>query len=448
MIVSELFENVLLERRPDVVSELRKYASDPNVYITFVDIPKVGLNPKTTYNTPLGIYAYPVQAYWHQIEHGSVPFAADRPFVYVLEALGKILDLAHYSAGEFEADKEMLHGLYGSIILPKFSRAYDEDRDDEFWDAFIEKSISTARTLDTITNPYAFAIWHVTMVVAGQLGGSLPAAWNKVFRALGYSGVADKTGQGIIHPNEPTQAVFFSKQSVRVAEMLHNVRRQSAETFGDYPVMVDSVEDLSRILFYGDDEGGDNEQGKFLMKEWPELLKTGKSAHFAAKNTHDFFESFYSSDELYGGVRDGLSGFFTHIRLSVGAVTHLFEIAKIHEEAWSVIAEHLPEFIKEAYLTRADIALLTEPTTLKALAELGVTDIGESIVKWALRPVRQNGQTRRERKAQLSWKKARPMTVHDVLSKIGPNAKNVLKLVSPDQIQTMIDTAYHDNIPF
>jgi hypothetical protein len=47
--------------------------------------------------------------------------------------------------------------------------------------------------------------------------------WGKVFQLLGYCGVIDSKGEGIIHINEPTQAVFFSMSGIRVLELVNNI---------------------------------------------------------------------------------------------------------------------------------------------------------------------------------------------------------------------------------
>ena len=50
-----------------------------------------------------------------------------------------------------------------------------------------------------------------------------PIQWSALMRkTLGYDGVVDH-GYGIIHPNEPTQAVFFSKNKIRQLELIDNI---------------------------------------------------------------------------------------------------------------------------------------------------------------------------------------------------------------------------------
>ena len=43
------------EALTDIVDALRPYADQDDVFVSFSDIPKLGINPRTEYNTPAGI---------------------------------------------------------------------------------------------------------------------------------------------------------------------------------------------------------------------------------------------------------------------------------------------------------------------------------------------------------------------------------------------------------
>ena len=76
-----------LPREP-VSDRLAKYRGRADVFVSFRDpvggAPKIGINPKSTFNTPNGIYAYPID---YAIQHGQmrVPYGQSRPLVYVLQ---------------------------------------------------------------------------------------------------------------------------------------------------------------------------------------------------------------------------------------------------------------------------------------------------------------------------------------------------------------------------
>ena len=57
---------------------------DPNVLMHFSSYSDVfGINPKSTYLTPLGIYGYPIAYYsLEDIKKLNLPFATDRPYVW------------------------------------------------------------------------------------------------------------------------------------------------------------------------------------------------------------------------------------------------------------------------------------------------------------------------------------------------------------------------------
>ncbi|RLA60039.1 MAG: hypothetical protein DRQ78_09880, partial [Epsilonproteobacteria bacterium] len=46
--------------------------------------------------------------------------------------------------------------------------------------------------------------------------------WNNILRRLGYNGFVDRSGSGLIHSNEPTQAVFLSTRAFTVVDMIEN----------------------------------------------------------------------------------------------------------------------------------------------------------------------------------------------------------------------------------
>ena len=61
-------------------------SNDPdNLYISFTDIEKIGVNPLSEYDTPLGIYCYPIKASFRYYKVDStksllsLPFASDKP---------------------------------------------------------------------------------------------------------------------------------------------------------------------------------------------------------------------------------------------------------------------------------------------------------------------------------------------------------------------------------
>lgn len=213
MFVSDLFE--ARPHRLGLMDKLAMFANDPEVYVTFTQILKVGINPISEWDDPVGIYAYPVQ----QIMQGKtaaqqgpnmgklIPFAAERPFAYIVAATGNMLELQRYSEADLDRDLE--------IIKNKF-RADLGDIDDELISGWLH-----------IWRAHAgLAFWRVSQRLANHAERNTPSRsarmiWHKMIRACGYDGVVDR-GEGIIHPGEPAQAVILHTGALRVLEAVPN----------------------------------------------------------------------------------------------------------------------------------------------------------------------------------------------------------------------------------
>lgn len=77
------------------VSFLEKFRGSDDVFVTFHEVPKFGLNPRNKYNTPTGIYSYPVDYVISSWDAGSsefrVPFAGKSNFLTVFRHVKNIL---------------------------------------------------------------------------------------------------------------------------------------------------------------------------------------------------------------------------------------------------------------------------------------------------------------------------------------------------------------------
>lgn len=74
-------ENLAVRYRPFGLSE---FVSDPlkGLWFSMTEINKLGINPKSVYNTPLGIYSYPFsEQYKALLKTGKLPFATDKKYI-------------------------------------------------------------------------------------------------------------------------------------------------------------------------------------------------------------------------------------------------------------------------------------------------------------------------------------------------------------------------------
>jgi hypothetical protein len=212
--------------------QLLKYKDNPNVYISMTTVPKLGLNPLSKWDTPLGIYCYPLQAVWDVYKFDmyksldKLPFVGTAPYIQVLEwnGKGKLLDVAGYNETDLKNDIRQLWNIYDDYpdtISIAIEEARAEHKDNIPAKVFfkiclslsgrekgsVEKEVWDSRTKKTVK--------EVTFSKGGR-------KWNSLLRKLGYAGFSDKTGEGVIHPNEPIQAFFVSMEYVNQLEQIEN----------------------------------------------------------------------------------------------------------------------------------------------------------------------------------------------------------------------------------
>lgn len=173
-------------------------------YITFVAVDKVGINPQTPYETPMGVYTYPLK---FVLEEEHVPFRGDNSSNKI-----KILKRVSEDGLTINAtDKE----LEACVKLMTEKYKIPQEDVDKF------KYVSAKRVSNF------GRIWNITRKCADRINKEnnsgkalIPKSislWTKLFLELGYD-YAEDDGKGIIHPAESTQAVFFTPKSYKVVD--------------------------------------------------------------------------------------------------------------------------------------------------------------------------------------------------------------------------------------
>jgi hypothetical protein len=208
--------------------QLEKYKDDPDIYVSFRDIKKIGINPQSRYNTPMGIYSYPLSLIWKDFDHLNkkieVPHAMSENFIFIFEPRNKSkgLFLTKYNENDFKIDVEKL----------KKSQLIDNER--------LESLLLLADKLAKVKT-WGGKIWFIThslvlknksieKIISDQKSGDFQTEsqsniilWNKLlYKTLGYDYIIDDAGEEIIHHNEPTQAVFFSSSIINVIDIIEN----------------------------------------------------------------------------------------------------------------------------------------------------------------------------------------------------------------------------------
>jgi hypothetical protein len=162
--------------------------------VTMTKIPKVGINPRSEYYTPIGVYFYPAKYYLNTV---TLPFQHEAPFINIIRIDTKeehIVFLDNVTNDVVEAAAKILFkDNYKSILR----------------DAKDDARVQTSG-----------GIWWFLSFFAAD---DNPRRWTSVLRnTLGVKVVIDNAGDGIIHVNEPTQGVILDSTVAKVVRRFEN----------------------------------------------------------------------------------------------------------------------------------------------------------------------------------------------------------------------------------
>ena len=122
-----------------------------------------------------------------------------------------------------------------NILVDEFDKGFpvDEQTARDWFDRDIDRWMEEA----SHKTPAGY-FWNITRnlgeLFALMLGGKAPVIWTGIMRSLGYEGFTDRSGIGLIHGNEPCQAVFFSLKAIKLVEILPNVRKSKRGDWKDW----------------------------------------------------------------------------------------------------------------------------------------------------------------------------------------------------------------------
>lgn len=191
--------NTKLSRDEQLRHIVEQYGTG-DIYATFTQINKFGINVKSLYNTPTGIYAYPID---YIISKGAknVPFAGKSPYIQIFknntplentwilsdklnsEITERIINVLEIETGQpcptFKNNKSIWEYIY-KFIMGKNFKSYDDWADNDNYHIDVNNR-----------KPSEYA----------------PKARKVLLNAEIYA-IIDN-GKGIIYPDEPTQGLFL-----------------------------------------------------------------------------------------------------------------------------------------------------------------------------------------------------------------------------------------------
>lgn len=260
---------------------------DRQFYLHMSNLPEVSINYKSTYNTPIGVFSYPLtKQIAHKYLNATLPYKQEAPYVYVLKSsqsanilyTHKGITLSDY----YDKYVPEIHTWFWERteerVKKEVARLKDSDDrrfylneltgtrekwdiDDVYFSTFygiakhavetykyggnrigllhdIRRAIDVDQGINLLINDilrvgretakrddWLTILWNSTRLVSGQN----PRLWTKLLVDIGVDIVVDDKHKGLIHPSEKTQAVFLNPISFKVVESWRNFYKDRVE---------------------------------------------------------------------------------------------------------------------------------------------------------------------------------------------------------------------------
>lgn len=183
-------------------------------------INKIGINPQSQYNTPIGIYSYPLtQEYYEKLVKNKLPFAGNQRYINLFSISDSVNNLSYYD--NLSSDYKKLSQIYNNI---------EEVAKNAFDTAYKRNDVSK--------------FWNLTRILSKNA-----IKWNALLRNLGYTNFYDP-GDGVIHINEPTQFVVLDPRIIIPIESFENPFNENDKIYNlSIPFSANlKEEDFNKIL--------------------------------------------------------------------------------------------------------------------------------------------------------------------------------------------------------
>lgn len=246
-------------KKYDASDLINKY-NHPGYYLSLTELDKIGINPKSKYDTPLGIYAYNIP---EAIRKYKIDFTdrenediikdherrrqSDEDILFKLPFAfaAKYLNILKIKDESKRLNLNNINKKYYESIIKKLINKVGKEKV-----SFVEDGLEYLMYLycddidksdvDKIKKTYAGRIWNIIRFCSVDNLTLNPKEyrkqkeekenkkynvdslkWNKFLRDLGYD-VVDDLGKGVIHPSEPQQSIFLSIKSFDIVERFDN----------------------------------------------------------------------------------------------------------------------------------------------------------------------------------------------------------------------------------
>lgn len=194
------------------------YAADHNApsFVSMTSLDKLGINPRSPFDTPIGIYAYPIDYVIKLISGGKsldvLPYGGQAKYVNLFTASGNLINIDSLTSDQVDHYYDKLKQIWVKLSGSKSVAPINK---------LIQQSQQRGKPLGSVGGQFWYVTGNMAELITSKQSGTAVVIWSKLFRLLGIDGLIDN-GAGIIRPKEPSQAVFFSSDLISDVERAFN----------------------------------------------------------------------------------------------------------------------------------------------------------------------------------------------------------------------------------
>jgi hypothetical protein len=242
-IIMKNFKSFIIESRknPERNPKISSYDALVNrisserkpVFISFTMLEKLGINPKSEYNTPLAVYAYEGTYVLDTVnpmtkDMKELPYVGESPYanIFTLKSNANIVNVGQYPIKKYPNLRPMNSrdfDRYLGMLRDRFNKELFQKRKDPLHIEMLQEKFNDvlefASSYTQTEIPGRF-LWYMTMKTTEILlsnnvwTGKDPIKWAYILRDWLKIDAAIDNGTGTIHQNEKSQVAIFNTSAI------------------------------------------------------------------------------------------------------------------------------------------------------------------------------------------------------------------------------------------
>ena len=202
--------------------------NDNGYGVSMTELPKLGINPASTYNTPVGVYFYPANYYLDmKSDDLELDFQDGADYIQIFKYNSddaSILSISDVDVGMYHKFQQKLFSNVSSIAT--LLNASEKNTTSNL------AYIMTHAGDESLHKSYGGQLWYILFALSKSHENSFndrknmakrsATIWNSLFRLIGVDIVLDN-GSGIIHTNEQTQGVVLNPRTIQLIKTIKNI---------------------------------------------------------------------------------------------------------------------------------------------------------------------------------------------------------------------------------